>query len=42
MVVFCHAPGRGKERAAARLVGSPGILQCDGYATYKALAAKEA
>jgi transposase len=37
-VVFHYAPGRGKEHAAALLVGYHGILQCDGYAAYKALA----
>lgn len=31
-------PGRGKEHAAALLAGYRGILQCDGYAAYKALA----
>ena len=40
-VVFRYAPGRGKEHAAALLAGYRGILQCDGYAAYKALAAKE-
>ncbi len=39
-VVFRYAPGRGKEHAAALLAGYRGILQCDGYAAYKALAAK--
>lgn len=37
-VVFRYAPGRGKEHAAALLAGYRGILQCDGYAAYKALA----
>ena len=40
-VVFRYAPGRGKEHAAALLAGYRGIVQCDGYAAYKALAAKE-
>lgn len=40
-VVFRYAPGRGREHAAALLAGYRGILQCDGYAAYKALAAKE-
>jgi hypothetical protein len=38
-VVFHYAPGRGKEHAVALLAGYRGILQCDGYAAYKALAA---
>lgn len=37
-VVFHYAPGRGKEHADALLAGYRGILQCDGYAAYKALA----
>jgi len=37
-VVFHYAPGRGKEHAAALLAGYRGIVQCDGYAAYKALA----
>ena len=37
-MVFRYAPGRGKEHAAALLAGYRGILQCDGYAAYKALA----
>lgn len=37
-VVFRYAPGRGKEHAVALLAGYRGILQCDGYAAYKALA----
>jgi hypothetical protein len=37
-VVFRYAPGRGKEHAAALLAGYRGILQCDGYAAYKAQA----
>lgn len=40
-VMFRYAPGRGKEHAAALLGGYRGILQCDGYAAYKALAAGE-
>lgn len=40
-VVFRYAPGRGKEHAAALLAGYHAILQCDGYAAYKALAAKQ-
>lgn len=39
-VVFHYAPGRGKEHAMALLKGYRGILQCDGYAAYKALAAE--
>jgi transposase len=38
-VVFRNAPGRGKEHAAAMLAEYRGILQCDGYAAYKAFAA---
>jgi transposase len=37
-VVFRYARGRGKQHAAALLAGYRGILQCDGYAAYKALA----
>ncbi|WP_439548849.1 IS66 family transposase [Falsiroseomonas sp.] len=40
-VVFHYAPGRGAEHAKALLGGYRGILQCDGYAAYKALAAAE-
>ncbi len=40
-VVFRYAPGRGKEHAEALLAGYRGILQCDGYAAYKGLAAPE-
>jgi transposase len=38
-VVFHYAPGRGAEHARALLEGYKGILQCDGYAGYKGLAA---
>jgi hypothetical protein len=38
-VVFHYAPGRGAEHAKALLGGYRGILQCDGYGAYKALAA---
>jgi transposase len=38
-VVFHYAPGRGAEHARALLAGYTGILQCDGYAGYKGLAA---
>lgn len=37
-VVFRYAPGRGQEHARALLAGYRGIVQCDGYAAYKALA----
>jgi len=40
-VVFHYAPGRGAEHAKALLAGYTGILQCDGYAAYKALAAAD-
>jgi transposase len=40
-VVFRYAPGRGAEHARALLAGYTGILQCDGYAAYKGLAALE-
>jgi transposase len=41
-VVFRYAPGRGAARAKkALLSGYRGVLQCDGYAAYKALAAPE-
>jgi transposase len=40
-VVFRYAPGRGAEHARALLAGYTGILQCDGYAAYKGLAAPE-
>lgn len=38
-VVYTYAPGRGREHARALLGGFRGILQCDGYAGYKNLAA---
>jgi transposase len=38
-VVFHYAPGRGAEHPKALLAGYRGILQCDGYTAYKALAA---
>jgi transposase len=38
-VVFHYAPGRGAEHARDLLAGYTGILQCDGYAGYKGLAA---
>ncbi|MDT8277836.1 IS66 family transposase [Roseomonas mucosa] len=38
-VVFHYAPGRGAEHAKDLLGGYHGILQCDGYAAYKTLAA---
>jgi hypothetical protein len=38
-VVYTYAPGRGREHARALLGGYRGILQCDGYAGYKGLAA---
>ena len=38
-VVFHYAPGRGAEHAKALLAGYRGILQCDGYAAYKTVAA---
>ncbi|MBX6745866.1 MAG: IS66 family transposase [Acetobacteraceae bacterium] len=40
-VVFHYAPGRGGEHARDLLAGYAGILQCDGYAAYKGLAAPE-
>ncbi len=40
-VVFRYAPGRGAEHAGALLAGYKGILQCDGYAAYRSLAAPE-
>ncbi|WP_159996514.1 transposase [Roseomonas sp. 18066] len=36
--VFRYAPGRGQEHARALLADYRGIVQCDGYAAYKALA----
>lgn len=38
-VVYTYAPGRGAEHAEALLGGYKGIVQCDGYAAYKRLAA---
>ncbi len=38
-VVFHYAPGRGAGHAKALLAGYRGILQCDGYAAYKAVCA---
>jgi transposase len=38
-VVFHYAPGRGAKHPKALLAGYRGILQCDGYAAYKTLAA---
>ena len=38
-VVFHYAPGRGAEHAKTLLAGYQGIVQCDGYSAYKALAA---
>ena len=37
-VIYTYAPGRGGEHARALLGGYRGILQCDGYGPYKALA----
>lgn len=37
-VVYSYAPGRGQEHNDRLLRGYRGILQCDGYATYKKLA----
>ena len=37
-VVYRYAPGRGQQHADTLLGGYRGILQCDGYATYKRLA----
>jgi transposase len=37
--VFHYAPGRGAEHAKDLLAGHRGVLQCDGYGAYKALAA---
>ncbi len=39
-VVFHYAPGRGAEHARALLRNYGGILQCDGYGVYKAIAAE--
>ena len=38
-VVFHYAPGRGAKHPRALLADYQGILQCDGYAAYKTLAA---
>ena len=38
-VVYNYAPGRGQEHHDQLLGAYRGIVQCDGYATYKALAA---
>ena len=38
-MVFHYAPGRGARHPKALLAGYRGILQCDGYAAYKTLAA---
>ncbi len=38
-VAFHYAPGRGAEHAKALLADYRGILQCDGYAAYRSLAA---
>ena len=40
-VVFRYAPGRGAEHAKILLAGYRGIVQCDGYGAYKALAAAD-
>ncbi len=37
-VVYSYAPGRGQQHADTLLGGFRGILQCDGYTTYKKLA----
>jgi hypothetical protein len=37
-VVYSYAPGRGQQHNDRVLGGYRGILQCDGYATYKKLA----
>ena len=37
-MVYSYAPGRGQQHADTLLGGYRGILQCDGYATYKKLA----
>jgi transposase len=38
-VAYSYAPGRGGEHAMRLLDGDNGILQVDGYAAYKKLAA---
>ncbi len=40
-VVYSYAPGRGQEHNDRLLGGYRGILQCDGFATYKKLAGPE-
>jgi transposase len=40
-VVYSYAPGRGQEHNDRLLGAYRGILQCDGYATYKKLAGPE-
>lgn len=40
-VVYSYAPGRGQAHASRLLGGYRGILQCDGYAAYKKLAASK-
>jgi transposase len=37
-IVFTYAPGRGKEHALELLKDFSGVVQCDGYGSYKALA----
>lgn len=37
-VAYLYAPGRGNEHARALLKGYSGIVQCDGYASYKSVA----
>ena len=39
-VAFTYAPGRAAEHAKALLANYRGIVQCDGYAAYKTLAAE--
>ena len=38
-VAYSYAPGRGGEHAVKLLAGFTGVLQVDGYAAYKQLAA---
>jgi transposase len=40
-VVYTYAPGRGEKHASKLLGGYRGILQCDGYAAYKQVAASK-
>lgn len=40
-VVYTYAPGRGEMHASKLLGGYRGILQCDGYAAYKRVAASK-